>query len=88
MNTLKWFTCLEHYNGRNEVAKMFTDGTWRIDFNENSPTFMCYSERECHQCPNCSHNPCLCSIASTEKLSQPLYQKQMLMYCMEFTELC
>lgn len=88
MNTLKWFTCLEHYNGRNEVAKMFINGAWKIDFKENTPTFICHAERECHDCPNCIHKPCLCSLTSTENISHQLYHKQMLNYCLEFTELC
>ncbi|WP_310439957.1 hypothetical protein [Sulfuricurvum sp.] len=88
MNTLEWFSHLEQINGRNEVAKMFTNGAWKVDFNENTPTFICYSEYECHQCPNCSQKPCLCSLESTERISHPLYHEQMMIYCSEFTELC
>ncbi len=88
MNTLEWFGYLEQVNGRKEVAKMFVNGAWKIDFYENSPTFICYSERECGHCPNCSSEFCLCSLESTERISHLLYQEQMMIYCKEFTELC
>jgi hypothetical protein len=88
MNTLEWFTHLESINGRQEVAKMFAIGAWKIDFDENTPTFICYSERECKGCPNCSENCCLCSIESTHKISHFLYYEQMRIYCAEFTEFC
>ncbi|MDD2951086.1 MAG: hypothetical protein PHU29_09885 [Sulfuricurvum sp.] len=88
MNTLEWFSHLENINGRQEVAKMFSSGAWKIDFYENSPTFVCYSERECKTCPNCSKERCLCSIESTQKISHSLYQEQMLIYCSEFMEFC
>lgn len=88
MNTLEWFSHLENINGRQEVAKMFSSGAWKIDFYENTPTFVCYSERECKTCPNCSNERCLCSIENTQKISHSLYHEQMLIYCSEFMEFC
>jgi hypothetical protein len=88
MNTLEWFGHLENINGRSEVAKMFAIGAWKIDFDENTPTFICTADRECHQCLNCSKKNCLCSIKSTEKISHSLYHQQMMIYCSEFMEFC
>lgn len=88
MNTLEWFTYLEYLNGRKEVAKRFASGEWKIDFDENTPTFICSSDRECKHCPNCSHEFCLCTIESTKRISHLLYHEQMSIYCAEFTVLC
>lgn len=88
MNTLEWFSYLEYINGRKEVAKRFTNGEWKVDFDENTPTFICSSDRECRDCPNCSRLFCLCSLENTEKISHPLYYEQMAMYCAEVTTLC
>jgi hypothetical protein len=88
MNTLEWFGYLEHFNGRMEVARMFNNGEWKIDFKENAPTFVCLADRECKYCSNCTREFCLCSIECTENISHSLYHEQMLMYCSEYNELC
>ncbi|MDD5051435.1 MAG: hypothetical protein PHO27_01740 [Sulfuricurvum sp.] len=88
MSTIEWFNYLERLNGKREVARMFANGEWKIDFSENSPTFICYSERECGFCPNCTREFCLCSIESTATLNHIHYHEQLSNYCTEFTEHC